>query len=270
MADPVMAAPAVSNVGPLAGIRIVVTRPSRQAAIFAQRLAILGAQPIICPAMVIAPPADADALDRALQRLDLFDFALFVSANAVDAVLQHAPQWPTALPAVAVGPTTADALIMGGVANVLVPPARFDSEGVLELPALQQVAGRRIAIFRGEGSDGTTGRELMRTTLTGRGAEVESVICYRRERPTFDVSGLIEMWRAGRVDAVVATSAEVLDNFRALIGDEGRALLEKTTLFVPHERIAAHAKAHNLGEVISTEPTDAGVLAGLLRHFRKT
>jgi len=259
-----------SRAGPLAGIGVVVTRPSRQAAIFAQRLAMLGADPIICPAIVIGPPANAASLNDALQRLHSFDFALFVSANAVDAVLQRDPRWPAELRAVAVGPTTADALIMGGIDRVLVPPVRFDSEGVLELPALQQVAGKRVAIFRGEGEGGTTGRELMRTTLAARGATVEAITSYRRERPSYSAAGLLDIWRADRVDAVVATSAEVLDNFLALIGTDGLALLKSTPLFVPHERIAAHAKRQMLTQVITTDPTDAGVLAGLLRHFQTT
>src|SRR5262245_44633909 len=72
---------------PLTGVRVVITRPGRQAAILAQRLAIIGGEPIICPAIVIAPPANPAPFRAALSRLAEYDFALFVSANAAEAVL---------------------------------------------------------------------------------------------------------------------------------------------------------------------------------------
>ena len=252
--------------GSLAGIGVLVTRPVRQSATFAQRLAVLGAEPFIFPSLVIAPPSDDSALTRMLDRLDAFDFAFFVSANAAEAVVVREPRWPKTLTALAVGPTTADALISGGIDNILVPSDRHDSEGVLALPALQNATGKRVVIFRGESERGN-GRELFRTALEARGAIVEPVACYRRMRPTIDPSPILDAWRARRIDAVIATSAEVLDNFLDLVGDAGRKLLSGTPLFVPHPRIAGHAKDAGLTNVVVTEATDAGMLAGLLLHF---
>lgn len=259
--------PPTADAGPLAGIGVVITRPARQAATLAQRLAILGGVPIICPAMVIALPADMTPFLEALGRLAEFDCALFVSANAAEAVLIQQRAWPAALTAIAVGPTTADVLISGGIAKVLTPPTRYDSEGVLALPELQTVAGRRFVLFRGAGADGETGRETMREALEARGAFVLPVVCYRRMRPSTGTAPLLEAWRRGDVDAVVATSCEVLDNFLDLLGETGRAMLLDTPLFVPHARIGAHAAARGLANVVVTEPTDAGLLAGLLQHF---
>lgn len=253
--------------GPLAGIGVVITRPPRQAATLAERLAALGAQPILCPAMVIAPPAHEGPLLAILDRLREFDYALFVSANAAEAVLAREPEWPDTLTAIAVGPTTADALIAGRIDNVLVPAERYDSEGVLALAQLQDVAAKRVVLFRGEGADGGTGRATMRETLTARGATVEPVTAYRRARPTFGAEPVLRAWQAGHVDAVVATSAEVLDNFLAMIGEPGRALLAATPLFVPHPRIATHAAARGLTNIVTTSATDAGLIAGLLQHF---
>lgn len=252
---------------PLAGIGVLITRPARQSATFAQRLATLGGIPFILPALVIAPPADEASLQSALRRLFEFDFALFVSANAVDAVVACAPDWPEDLVAIGVGPATADALISAGIDNVLTPIERYDSEGVLALPILQQVGGKRIVLFRGEGAQGETGRELMRITLETRGAIVEAVACYRRMRPTIDASAVLDSWRQGSIHAVVATSAEVLDNFIDLIGAAGKPLLASTPLFVPHPRIAARALSSGLTNVVTTQATDAGLLAGLLQHF---
>lgn len=270
MSAPHLLQPSAATPGPLAGIGVVITRPAKQAATFAQRLAVLGGEPIICPAMIIAPPADEAPFLDVLRRLAEFEFALFVSANAAEAVLGRQPAWPKTLTAIAVGPTTADALIAGGIAKVLVPPTRYDSEGVLELPALQQVVGRRFVLFRGEATGGATGRETMRETLEARGVFVLPIICYRRMRPTAGAAALLDAWRDGKVGAVVATSTEVLDNFIDMVGDAGRGLLTDTPVFVPHPRIAAHAASRGLTHVVTTDATDAGLLAGLLRHFSKT
>lgn len=270
MSAPYLLDPHAPSAGPLAGVRIVITRPALQAATFAQRLAVLGGEPLICSAMIIAPPADDGPLRDALRRLGEFRYALFVSANAADAVRAQQVRWPPSLTTIAVGPTTADALISGGITNVLMPPSRFDSEGVLELPELQNIEGIRIVLFRGEGAGGATGRETMRETLEERGAFVLPITSYRRLRPTTGATALLDAWRNGRVDAVVVTSTEVLDNFLELIGNSGRALLGNTPLFVPHPRIAAHAAARALTNIVTTEATDAGVLAGLLQHFSKT
>ena len=254
------------NRPPLAGIGILITRPVRQSATFAERLAVLGGEPFMLPSMIISPPADKGPFDEMLRRLGEFDFAFFVSANAAEAVIVREPKWPSSLVALAVGPTTADALISGGIADVVTPSDRHDSEGVLALPALEHVSGRRIVIFRGE-SDSSDGRDLFRTTISSRGAIVESVACYRRDKPSIDPSPVLDAWRTGRIDGVVATSSEVLDNFLELIGDRGRTLLIGTPLFVPHPRIAAHAREIGLTNVVVTEPTDSGLLAGLLQYF---
>ena len=100
MTDPVHALqsqPAAA--GPLAGIGVLVTRPVRQAAHFAERLAVLGATPIAFPAIAILPPDDAAPLRAAFAALAGYDAPVFVSANA----LEHGPPppgtWPPRFPA---------------------------------------------------------------------------------------------------------------------------------------------------------------------------
>ena len=164
---------------PLGGAGIVITRPAKQAAVLAQQIAALGGTPIICPAIVISPPADRAPLERALRELGSYDFAVFVSANAVLHALADAGRWPAHIVAFAPGPSTAAALHQAGVTSVRTPDRGTDSEALLALPELSDVAGKRIVIFRGSG-----GRELLGTSLRSRGAKVEYVECYRRARPT--------------------------------------------------------------------------------------
>lgn len=243
---------------PLSGLGIVVTRPARQAAGLAQRLATLGATPIVFPAIVILPPDDPAALSRVHDGLAGYDLAFFVSANAVEYGAPAAARWPAQLPAFAPGPGTAEALISVGITDVTVPPQRFDSEGLLALPALADVAGKRAILFRGEG-----GRELLAATLRARGASVDEVACYRRAAPTTGAQGLGEAIREGRVHALTITSSEGLDNIVSSLGAGAIALLAPLPVFVPHERIAAHARSLGLAPV-TTAGGDAGLIAGLL------
>src|SRR5688572_14542725 len=92
--------------GPLAGRGVLVTRPARQACAFAEKLAALGASPVVFPAIVILPPDDFAALASVHARLAEFDVAVFVSANAVEYGAPDAATWPHGLVAIAPGPGT--------------------------------------------------------------------------------------------------------------------------------------------------------------------
>jgi uroporphyrinogen-III synthase len=248
--------------GALNDAGIVITRPARQAAGLAREIAALGGRPLIFPAIVILPPADVAALRAVQWNLARYDIAIFVSANAVEYGVGDPAAWPASVLVLAPGPGTAAALAAVGIANARVPATTMDSEGLLALPELFDVAGKRIVIFRGDG-----GRELLRTALEARGATVVQVECYRRAKPQSGVAGLIEAWREKRVDAVTLTSGEGLDNLWTILENEGRAYLAATPVFVPHASIAERAKELGLRQIIVTPPADAGLLASLLEYF---
>ncbi|HEY8623174.1 MAG TPA: uroporphyrinogen-III synthase, partial [Casimicrobiaceae bacterium] len=122
--------------GALQGARIVITRPARQAAGLAQQIAALGGKPLMFPAIVILPPADRSALERARRDLARYDYAVFVSANAVEYGVGDPALWPAHLVAFAPGPGTATALAAVGIGQVRMPATTMDSEGLLALPEL--------------------------------------------------------------------------------------------------------------------------------------
>ena len=249
----------------LAGRHVVVTRPTGQAAHFATALTDQGAIPVLYPVLEIRTLEDvAPVLDAAI-RLDSFDLAVFVSPNAIEnalAVILPRRAWPAALRVVALGKSSERELARHGIHDIISPPLRFDSEALLELPELIDVAGKRVIIFRGDG-----GRELLGDTLKARGASIEYVTCYRRGRPQIDPAALLKLWEQGRLDAVTLTSSEGLRNFHDMIGRLGQAWLKKTPVFVPHVRIAEQAQTLGLDKVIPTDPGDDGLMAGLRAYF---
>jgi len=221
----------------LQGLGVLVTRPAEQAARLGERIEAAHGRPLLFPCVEIAGPADPEAVSALLQRAADYQLLLFVSANAVD----HAfPLLPDILPAdqqiAAVGSATAARLAHYGLDATLVPE-RHDSEGLLALPQLADMAGRRVLILRGNG-----GRELLAATLRQRGAGVDYAEVYRRLIPRRSAANLVAGWERW-VDAVVITSAEILDNLITLLGEAGAAKLHKTPLVVVSKRLAAHAKA---------------------------
>ena len=247
--------------GALQDIRVIVTRPARQAAGIAQALDALGATPIIFPAIVILPPSDRTALDAAHASLPRYDMAIFISANAVEYGVPDPRHWPASLSTFAPGPGTAAALVAAGIASPTIPETTYDSEGLLALPALTAVAGRRVLIFRGEG-----GRTSLGDTLRARGAAVDYVDCYRRAAPQSGADGLAAALREHRADALTLTSSEGLDNLCALLDTPSLRLLQALPTFVPHPRIADHARGKGF-PAIATGGSDAGLIAGLLEWF---
>ncbi len=249
----------------LAGRHVVVTRPAGQAAHFATALSEAGAIPVRFPVLEIRDIEDPAALLDAAIRLDSFDIAVFVSPNAIQkalAVILARRAWPASLRVVTIGKSSERELARHGIHDVISPPLRFDSEALLELPQLIDVAGKRVIIFRGDG-----GRELLGDTLTARGASIEYLICYRRGKPQTDPAPLLKLWEQGRLDAVTLTSSEGLRNFFDMVGRLGQAWLRKTPAFVPHARIAEQAHALGLNNVIPTGPGDDGLMAGLVQYF---
>ncbi len=247
---------------PLSGRRVVVTRPQAQAEGLARLIREAGGEALRIPAIEIRALDDPAPFLAAADRLASFDIAIFVSRNAVRSALALlAPRpWPVRLKAATVGMGSREELEARGFAGVIAPPAQSDSEALLALPELANVAGRRIVIFRGDG-----GRQLLGEALAARGASVEYAPCYRRVRPAAG-EALRGAWAAG-VDAVTLSSVEGLANFIDMLGEGAAARLSAVPVFVPHARVADEAVRRGLARPIIAGPRDADVLAALVAYF---
>jgi len=242
---------------------VLVTRPAQQAAALAQAIQAAGGSAFIFPALEIEA-VPASALSEPLARLTEADSVIFISPNAAQYGMAAIGSLPPSAQCFAVGPGTARALAGYDVSGVVTPDGQ-DSEALLALPQLHNVAGKHVVIVRGVG-----GRSVLADTLRQRGATVHYLECYRRVRPQADATALLAHWQTGGIDAVTVTSAETLHNLAALLGDAGRPLLLRTPLFAPHEKIAAAARNFGVAQVIATAGGDAGLVDGLINWFRNT
>ncbi|MHB1187164.1 uroporphyrinogen-III synthase [Thiobacillus sp.] len=249
---------------PLAGRTVLVTRPAQQAVALAQAIEAVGGEAFVFPALAVEA-VEADRLAVPLAQLVEADIAIFISPNAAQfgmAAIHSGGSLPSSVKVFAVGPGTARALQEQGVSKVITPDGQ-DSEALLALPQLADVTGKRVVIVRGVG-----GRALLADTLAARGAQVHFLECYRRVRPLADAAPLLARWQTGGIDAVTVTSAEMLHNLAALLGEAARPLLLHTPLFAPHEKIAEAARRFGIAHVVATPGGDAGLVEGLVNWFR--
>jgi uroporphyrinogen-III synthase len=192
---------------PLAGKRVVLTRPRAQAGEFEARIAALGGVPVIAPAIAIAAPDTWTVPDAALRRIGTYDWIAFTSANAVRALLDRSnaigidrDELRSRRLAV-VGPTTA-----GTVAEALRQPDFMPVVHTAEALGreLVDVENARVLLPRGDLADGT-----LPDALRGRGAFVDEVVVYRTV-PGDGLSAIVAAMSDATVDALLFTSASAV------------------------------------------------------------
>jgi uroporphyrinogen-III synthase len=129
-------------------MRVLVTRPRKDADEFAAALQAIGAEAVFFPTIAIQPIVDTTLLDRALSRLNCYDWLVFTSANAVDVVLERLadldiPAIPHNLRVAAVGPKTAARLMAANIHPEFVPE-KYIAEAVV--PGLGDLYGRWVLL----------------------------------------------------------------------------------------------------------------------------
>lgn len=241
-------------------LRVLVTRPAHQANQLGRLIEQQGGQAILLPTIAI------EFIEADLTKLLQQDMAIFISPNAVQATQRLMQKqgivWPKQIMIAAVGASTAQALSAAGLPATVVPE-QFNSEGLLALPALQNIGGKRIIIFRGDG-----GRELLSTILQQRSAVLTEVVIYRRTLPVMDIKQQLSGWQTGGLDIIVVTSNTGLQNLLTIIGEAARNWLLNMPLLVISERMAQFAR--ELGFVkkplVADNATDAAIVQALLKY----
>ena len=203
---------------PLFGQKVLVTRSAHQAQELARPLAELGADVLLQPAIEICPPADWSPVDRALERLDRFDWLVFSSSNGVTHFLDRLPSVDRDVRALgkvkiaAIGPGTADELARYHLKADLVPD-EFRAES-LALALKGGAAGKRFLLVRA-----SRGREVLADELTKAGGIVEQVVAYESvdaEQPAADIA---QKLAAGQIDWTTVTSSAIARSLARLFGD---------------------------------------------------
>ena len=208
----------------LEGKRIVLTRPLAQAGDFDARVLALGGDPVLAPAIAIAPPETWTVADAALRRVATYDWIAFTSANAVNALVERADAIGVPRDAfrdvrlAAVGRATA-AAVRAALGEPTAVAATHTAESLArEMP---DVEGQRVLFPHGD-----LAADALPVGLAQRGAFVDAVVVYRTF-PGDGVAAIAAAIRAGTVDALLFTSASAV-RFVAEAVDEASAQDERS------------------------------------------
>ena len=245
---------------PLTGIGIAITRPIDQAKKLSTLIEQAGGTPILFPLIEITPLNDYSQFEAVIQPITDYDWAIFISSNAVQNGMPRLVKngIPPHLKFAAIGPITASELQSFGIKDVLIPQGRFDSESLLTLPEMTNVARKKILIVRGVG-----GRDVLAETLKTRSAQVTFAECYQRENPQTNCNLLAQLYSDKKLHGIVVTSSEAMRHLLDLACDSD--WLKNVTLFVNHARVAELPTLLGLKVRVANAPGDESMLASLMQ-----
>jgi len=225
---------------------MLITRARGQASTLADQLAALGATPILIPTIELASPESFAAMDDALARLGSFDWLVFTSANAVEALAARSRELgfdPKPNRVAAIGPATAKAVVAAGFSVDLVPPKSV-AESLAEA-LVPYAAGASFLLVRA-----AVARDVVPEALAAAGATVTIAEAYRTIVPQESIAELRTLFASNPPDAITFTSASTAQNLVALL-DAGAFT------------IPAHTLLASIGPITSQAMRDLGLEPGI-------
>ncbi len=202
---------------PLAGMKILVTRPLQEAQTLSDKLRALGATAIELPTIEIVSPESFDQLDRAIRSLEKYDWAVFTSVHGVEYFVDRmdALSVPLAtlnkIQVAAIGSATSSALKQTGKTPDYVP-SEYISE--LIVPGLGDLRGKRVLLPRAD-----IASKKLPTRLRELGAVVDEVVAYRTVIPRDLTPQRLKSVLSDGVDLVTFTSPSTVRNLARVVGD---------------------------------------------------
>ena len=211
---------------------MIVTRAEGQAGEVCEELKAKGAAVTLLPLISIGPPEDYSALDAALARVESFDWIIFTSANAVQAVEQRrralaggkgsSAKMPFAA---AVGPATAAAAESAGYAVEFVA-ANHSGAGLAE-ELKDELRGKSVFLPRSD-----LANPALPAALKKIGATVMEAVAYQTLPPSKADRERVHAALAGTVDGILFYSPSAVQNFLELLGRERLEKLQGRVLMV--------------------------------------
>lgn len=242
-------------------MKILITRPRNQADSFAEALTTAGFEPVFFPVIEIRPFEENIALDRAIAKLDCYDWVIFTSVNGVNAFFRRLPspfqRDVKRVKFATIGPKTAQALEARGVHPDFVPE-EYVAEAIL--PGLGDLRGRWILLPRAE-----IARKALPESIAAAGGVTHEIAVYQTVLAESDPNGLASL-RAG-VDAIAFTSPSTVKNFVQIVRREGLdpLYLPNNPIIVcigpiTHEAVAEEGFASS---IVAEEHTTKGLLSAI-------
>ncbi len=248
--------------------RVLVTRPAGEACDTLCAAIRAAGHEVYSQALLelTALPQLLAAQRQLLLHLDMYQHVIFISANAVRfgmaLIDDYWPQLPVRLNWYAIGAATAAVLERFGIAAIT-PGSAMSSEGLLAVPALQNVREQRVLIVKGEG-----GRDTLATELTRRGAAVDELACYRRGLPAMPAGELAANLARWGIDVIMLSSGEGLSNLQVLLSPTETTKLKHIGVIVPSQRVARMACEAGFDRIVTAENASDMAMLRALQEWR--
>ena len=230
------------------GAGVVVTRDEPEDGPLTTLLVDSGFRVHHWPTIRTAPPEDPAPLEAALAALDDFDWAVFTSPRAADAVRDVTP--PPSLAVAAVGEATAAALADAGWVVDVVPDPQTADALVLALAEAGVGEGDRV-LFPAS----AIARDTVPDGLERLGASVVQPVAYTTEPAPLDTAVCRAALESGAVEVITFTSPSTVQNLQAALGPEVFAMAVRRTRAVAIGPTTAEAvRAVGFDDVVVAEP----------------
>ncbi|MBI4214145.1 MAG: uroporphyrinogen-III synthase [Chloroflexi bacterium] len=273
----------------LAGICVLVTRPTDQASRLSEALRSEGAEVLEQPSIQIDPPLDWTPVDEAIHR-DGYDWIVFASVNAVrffidrvvaaaagiapgtgtavsggahqtDLTQTGALAWFRAVQVAAIGPETARTLEHFGVRPDLVPEEYVAEALAASMADSIPLQGHRVLLPQAE-----MGRDTLAAALKEAGALVDRVTVYRTVFPV-PTPAIIDRLRRSEIDLVTFTSSSTVRNLVQMLGPEAGALKACVTACIGPVTAETAAELGLVPRVVATSYTIHGLVEAIRGYY---
>ena len=237
---------AAAGVG--AGVGVVVTRDEGDDGRLTTLLADRGFRVLHWPTIRTAPPEDPGPLQSALSALEDYDWAVFTSTRAAEAVAGAEP--PAALRVAVVGEATAAALAdVGWVVDLVAEPGT--GEALVVAMAEAGVGEGHRVLFPAS----AIALETVPEGLARLGAAVDRVTAYRTEAAPLDVAVCRAALESGAAAVLTFTSPSTVENLEAALGPDTFELAVRRARAVAIGPTTARAvRDAGFGDVAVAEP----------------
>ena len=227
---------------PLNGWTVLSLRPQNQHAQVRRAAAAWQARILALSAFGLKPGADNDELNKAL--------ACGIRIASSPAAVSHARHlaelsgdW------LAIGHGTAQLLLRAGARSVQTPEPQT-ADGLLALPALQGILGKRIGLLTAP-----DGRGLLEDTLKTRGAELIVAHVYVREPVALNARQLANIDALPAQAALLVTSQQAFGHFWRQLTTARQDKIKSLICIASSARLVEYVKAFGLSRVICSNST---------------
>ncbi len=218
---------------PLFGQRILVTREHTEGF---EPLEDLGAEIVEFHTIRIVPPDDWTELDKAIEKIDSYNWLVLTSVNGVKFFFRRLIERDRdirdlkGIKICAIGTKTAAEINKHGIKVDLVPK-KFNAEGLVDSFMKEnntdKLDGLKILLPRAQDA-----RAVFPDKVKELGGEIDVFTAYKAVKPTTHGKRMKRFLKEGKITIATFTSAATFNNYMEIMGEDAIGLLKDVTIAV--------------------------------------